>query len=72
MSATLTYDDSGNTLTFTPCIAQKEEYTTPRGKKAYKYYPTEVAQAAHLASGIAWSYYPQTRTQGSRQYGRGS
>jgi len=72
MGASLTYDDSGNTLTFTPCVAQKLKYTTPSGKTAYKYYPTEAAQAPHIASGIAWEFYPQLRTQTSRQYGRGS
>jgi len=71
MAATLTYDDSGNTLTFTPCIAQKEKYTTPSGKTAYKYYATELLQAPHLASGINWDGYEQKRTQNSRQYGRG-
>jgi len=72
MGASLTYDDSGNTLTFTPCVAQKLKYTTPSGKTAYKYYPTEAAQAPHIANGIAWEFYPQLRTQTSRQYGRGS
>jgi len=72
MGETLTYDDEGNTLTFTPCIAQKEEYTTPSGKKAYRYYPTEVAQSTHLAQGITWEIYTNQRTQNSRQYGRGS
>ncbi len=72
MGQTLTYDDSGNTLTFTPCIAQKEKYTTPSGKTAYKYYATELLQAPHLAQGIAWEFYPEKRTQNSRQYGRGS
>lgn len=72
MNATLTYDDEGNTLTFTPAIAQKLEYTTPSGKKAYKYYPDEAAQAPHLAVGINWELYTQQRTQNTRQYGRGS
>jgi len=72
MSEPVTYDDEGNTLTFTPCIAQKVKYTTPSGKDAYKYYPTEAAQAPHLAIGIAWEAYQQERTQTTRQYGRGS
>lgn len=71
MGETLTYDDSGNTLTFTPCICQKKEYITPRGKKAYEYWPTEAEQIAHSAGGIAWEAYKTTRTQTSRQYGRG-
>jgi len=72
MNATVTYDDEGNTLTFTPCIAQKELYVTDSGKNAYKYYPTEAEQAPHLAVGINWELYTQQRTQNTRQYGRGS
>jgi hypothetical protein len=72
MNAVLTYDDEGNTLSFAPCVAQKEKYTTPSGKFAYKYYATELLQAPHLAVGIAWEAYQQERTQVSRQYARGS
>lgn len=72
MNATVTYDDEGNTLTFTPCIAQKELYVTDSGKNAYKYYATEAEQAPHLAVGINWELYTQQRTQNTRQYGRGS
>ena len=35
-SRALTYDDEGNTITFTPCVLSKEEYTTPSGKRAYR------------------------------------
>jgi len=72
MGDALNYDDEGNTLTYTPCIVQKLKYTTPSGREAYKYYPTEVAQSAHIASGIQWQAYDQVRSQTSRQYGRGS
>lgn len=72
MSDTITYDDEGNTLTFTPCIAQKAEYTTPSGKKAYKYFATESLQAPHLAVGINWEIYDFSRTQNTRKVGRGS
>ena len=72
LSEVLTYDDEGNTLSFAPCIAQKEEYTTPSGKSAYKYYSSEALQAPHLAIGITWELYQQMRTQNTRQYGRGS
>lgn len=71
MGDALTYDDEGNTITFTPCVVSKEEYTTPRGNRAYRYYPTLSAQMAHVAQGIAWEPYTQVRTQTSRQYGRG-
>lgn len=72
MSATLTYDDEGNTLTFVPAVLGLQEYTTPAGKRAYRPYPTESAQLLNTAQGVAWQYYTQTRTQTSRQYGRGS
>lgn len=71
MGAVLSYDDEGNTLTFTPVVLSYEEYTTPRGNKAYKPYATEAAQLAHLASGISWTPYDHVRSQTSRQYGRG-
>lgn len=72
MSATITYDDEGSTLTYVPCIAQKQKYTTPAGKTAYKYYATETLQSPHLALGISWESYTTTRSQVSRQVGRGS
>jgi len=72
MGVVQTFDDSGNTLSYSPCIVQKEKYTTPSGKFAYRYYPSEVLQEPHTATGITWSFYPQTRSQTSRQYGRGS
>lgn len=71
MSAVLEYDDEGNTITFSPCIVQKQEYTTPKGNKAYRYYASEATQLTHVASGILWEAYPQVRSQVSRQYGRG-
>ena len=71
LSETLTYDDEGNTLTFVPAILGVEEYTTPSGKRAYRKYANPTLQAAHTATGINWSAYPQVRTQVSRQYGRG-
>lgn len=72
MSAILTYDDEGNTLSFSPCVVQKEKYTAPSGKPAYRYYPTLAEQLDHVALGIQWEAYPQVRSQVSRQYGRGS
>lgn len=72
MSAVLEYDDEGSTITFSPCIASKTEYTTPSGKKAYRYRSTLAAQLEHVALGILWSPYDTVRTQTSRQYGRGA
>lgn len=71
MSAVLTYDDEGNTISFSPCVASKFEYTTPKGNKAYKYSPDPAEQAARTATGIQWQPYPTVRSQTSRQYGRG-
>jgi len=71
MTAPITHDDEGNTWTFVPTIVSKQEYTTPRGKKAYRYYPTLVQQLEHVAQGFDWQPYTQVRTQTSRQYGRG-
>jgi len=72
MGATLNYTDEGNALSFAPAIVSKEKYTTPSGREAYQYWDNEVDQAAHTAVGILWEIYSETRTQGSRQYGRGS
>lgn len=71
MSATLTYDDEGNTISFAPCVVHKQEYTTPRGRRAYRYYPTLEQQLEYVATGITWQPYTTVRTQTSRQYGRG-
>jgi hypothetical protein len=70
-SDTLTYDDEGNTITFSPCVVQKVEYETPKGTKAYRYYPTLAQQLEHIALGVVWSPYTTVRTQTSRQYARG-
>ena len=71
MSAVLVYDDEGNSISFSPCVVSKLEYTTPRGRKAYKYYPTLAQQLEHTATGVLWQAIESVRTQGSRQYGNG-
>lgn len=71
MSEIQTWNDEGNVLSFSPAIVSKQEYTTPKGKKAYRYYPTLEEQLTHIALGMAWQPYSSTRTQTSRQYGRG-
>lgn len=68
LGETLTYDDEGNTITFTPCIVSKQSYTTDAGNEAYRYYATALLQDAQLAEGIDWSVYLTQRTQRSRQY----
>lgn len=70
MSAPLTYSDEGNTLIFAPVVVSKEEYTTPSGKKAYRYRDEE-EQDDYIASSIVWQAVTETRTQRSRMVGNG-
>lgn len=77
MNEVLTYDDEGNTLTFTPIVCGKEKYEVevdgvPTGRFAYRYYDTEAHQLEHTAVGVVWSMYDHVRTQVSRQYGHGN
>lgn len=60
-------------IQFTPYVFGRLKYH-PTGKTtwAYKYYPTEAEQMDHIALITAWTLKPTTRTQVSRQYGRGS
>lgn len=79
MADTLTYDDSGNTLTYVPAIVKKEKYPVPGSsptRYAFRYLrPLDDtgrdAQIALTAQGFLWQPYSTARTQNSRQYGRG-
>ena len=71
MTDVLSYTDGGESLQFAPIICGKVEYTTPSGKRAYKYYATQAAQQLHIAQGIIWQPYTQVRSQVSRQYKEG-
>lgn len=71
MAANVTFDDEGNTLTFNPVVLGKVSYTTPSGKKAYKYRQPESAQLEYMSAGFIWSAYDTIRSQTSRQYKRG-
>lgn len=72
MSDTLIYDDEGESLTYVPCIVQKEKYTVESsGNFAYRYYADQAVQLTHTAQGISWTPYSNQRSQTSRQYGRG-
>lgn len=63
----------GVTTTFTPCVFGREKYVVEEsGKDAYKYYDTEAEQLTHIATINVFTPKPTTRTQTSRQYGRGS
>jgi hypothetical protein len=52
-------------------IVGKEEYTTPSGKRAYRYYQDPVEQAEHLAGPVTWSPVERATTQNSRKFGKG-
>lgn len=71
MSAVLSYDDEGNTITFTPAVLSFEEYETDSGRKAYRKRATAALQLEHAAVGVLWQAKDTVRTQTSRQYGRG-
>lgn len=74
MGAVLSYDDSGNILTFSPCIVKKEKYEVPGSdpvRYAYRYYEDQAVGEANIMTSIIWSLKTQVRTQTSRQYGRG-
>ena len=81
-SYALDFNDSagGNSLAFVPAVVKKQKYQTNVGSEdppryAYRYIPTddggESAQLDDTATGIIWDWYPQVRSQVSRQYGRG-
>lgn len=72
MSSELVWTVPDPAVTYTPCVVSKLKYVTPKGKDAYKYYPTLAEQLLHTAVGVEWQPYNNTRTQDSRQYGKGS
>jgi len=75
LSLVLTYDDEGNTLTFTPCVLGREKYAVPDSspiRYAYRYYPTEAEQEDFVAAGIVYQANTTVRSQVSRQIGRGA
>lgn len=71
----LSKTEGSNTIHFTPVVVHKHIYTTPSGKKAYRYYNTadggEAAQLENVAAGITWEVYDHVRSQVSRQIGKG-
>lgn len=72
LSATLSYTDAGASLSFAPAVLGFEEYTTPRGNRAYRKYSTEAAQLLHAALNPVYSPVSTIRSQVSRQYSRGA
>lgn len=59
-------------ITYTPYVFGRELYVAPSGKDAYRYYGTEAEQLDHIALITTFTLKTSTRTQTSRQYGRGS
>lgn len=53
------------------CIVGKEEYTTPSGKKAYRYYEDPAVQATHLTGPVTWAPIERATSQNTRKFGRG-
>lgn len=72
MGEIVVYDPTGEAVGYTPAILKRKSYTTPSGGTAYEKYPTEAEQLENSAQGISWVPYTETRTQVSRQYGRGN
>lgn len=71
MAAPVSGDASGSPVTFTPYVFGRQKYTAPSGHDAYRYYATESEQLDHIALITAFALKQETRTQVSRQYGRG-
>lgn len=63
---------TGATADYSPSVFQFQEYTTPRGNKAYRKYDDPSVQATHVAYPVDWAPYGEIRTQVSRQLRRGS
>ena len=58
---------------YTPYVFGREKYVVEEsGKDAYRYYEDEATQLEHIALITAFTIKPTTRTQTTRQYGRGS
>lgn len=71
MSAPLTYDDEGNTLTYTLVVAKKYSDLEAEPPVINSYFPTLATQMDNVASGILWTARTYVSTQVTRQYGRG-
>lgn len=75
MSSNIGYDDGGTVVAYSPVVVQRERYDVPGSdpvRHAYRYYEDPEVQAEHIMTGITWEALDFTRTQTSRQYGRGS
>lgn len=74
LAEVLSYTDEGNSLTYTPIVLGTERYnagTVEAPVWKYRRHLTEAEQLANIASGMIWQLVPNTRSQNSRQYGKG-
>jgi hypothetical protein len=71
-AAQIVYTVGGASYTLTPATLKFQEYTTPRGNKAYKKQDNAAAQVANSATGASWAGVSTVRTQTSRQYEHGA
>ena len=74
MSETIVDVNADIAAFFVPCVVGKEKYVVPGSdpvRYAYRYFPTVDEQFDSLAIGVTWENYDNSRTQVSRQYGRG-
>lgn len=75
LGAILSYNDEGANKTFDPVIVGKrrvdEEDGASLSRPKYILYPTLGEQLEHIVRAQVWETYTTTRTQNSRQYGRG-
>lgn len=69
------YTDEGALKTFTPVIISKQRVDEIEGetlkRPLYRLYPTEAEQEDNMVAARDWETYDVSRTQNSRQYGRG-
>lgn len=69
MTDTLTYDDEGTPVTFSPVILSYEKHPADvdHPREWYSKYGTLAAQEDHMAVGIIWTYKSYMTTQNSRK-----
>lgn len=68
LSEPLSYDDDGNTLTFTSSVLSFDDYTNPDNGKTYKkQYSTAALQLEHAAVGVSWFPEDRVTTQNTRK-----
>lgn len=73
LSEVLTYNDEGNSISFSPAVRQlRKVVQAPPKKPKYVEWETEAEALAHLATGVVYKEDAFTTTQNTRKVGRGS